>query len=229
VRPVSRRCLSGACIGTGFGPAGYQLGHGPDQDAEARRQRLRASIHGSRRSCRNVGGNVGAFIGADGIAIVDVGYASAAPKLEAALKAISDKPITYLLNTHWHGDHTEADRYFGRTAIIVAHEIARKKMQAGTARFPASPAVALPRITFDDRITLHMNGGDIRACTLTTVTPTPMRSISFPAEGSCRRAMTSSNWPIPGFPAIEQDTDGTGVVDGQIAALEYILCGHPRT
>ena len=95
----------------------------------------------------NVGGNVGAFIGADAIAIVDSGYAPAAPKLEAALKAVSEKPITYVLNTHWHGDHTGADQYFGKTAIIIAHENARKKMEAGTTRFPPSPAIALPRIT----------------------------------------------------------------------------------
>ena len=57
----------------------------------------------------NVGGSVGAFIGAGGIAISDSGYAPAAPKLEAALKAVSEKPITYVLNTHWHGDHTGAD------------------------------------------------------------------------------------------------------------------------
>jgi len=175
----------------------------------------------------NVGGNVGAFIGADGIAIVDAGYASAAPKLEAALKAISDKPITYLLNTHWHGDHTEADRYFGKTTIIVAHENARKKMQAGTARFPASPAVALPRITFDDRITLHMNGGDIEAVHFDHGHTDTDAIYFFPSGKVVQTGDDFVNWPIPGFPAIEQDTDGTGGVDGQIAALEYILSRAP--
>ena len=68
----------------------------------------------------NVGGNVGALVSDDGVAIVDCGYAPAAPKLEAALKAISNKPIKYLLNTHWHGDHTEANSYFGKSAIIIA-------------------------------------------------------------------------------------------------------------
>src|SRR5262245_27842708 len=69
----------------------------------------------------NAGGNVGAFIGADGIAIVDCGFAPLAPKLAAALAAISDKPVKYVLNTHWHGDHSGADEYFGKTATIVAH------------------------------------------------------------------------------------------------------------
>lgn len=70
---------------------------------------VRPSIHGSRRPRRQCWRELGAFIGADGIAIIDSGYAPAAPKLEAALKAVSEKPITYVLNTHWHGDHTGAD------------------------------------------------------------------------------------------------------------------------
>ena len=156
----------------------------------------------------NVGGNVGAFIGADGIAIVDSGYAPAAPKLEAALKAVSEKPITYVLNTHWHGDHTGADQYFGKTAIIVAHENARRKMQTGTARFPASPSVALPRSTFDDRITLHMNRGDSRACILTAVNTDTDTVYFFPGGRVVQTGDDFVNWPIPGFPAIEQDTDG---------------------
>jgi cyclase len=175
----------------------------------------------------NVGGNVGAFIAADGIAIVDVGYLPAAAKLDVALKAISDRPVKYVLNTHWHGDHTGADEYFGKTAIIVAHENARRKMQAGTARFPASPAVALPRITFDDRITLHMNGGDLQGMHFDRGHTDTDTVYFFPGGRVVQTGDDFVNWPIPGFPAIEQDTDGTGGVDGQIAALEYILARAP--
>jgi glyoxylase-like metal-dependent hydrolase (beta-lactamase superfamily II) len=175
----------------------------------------------------NAGGNVGAFIGADGIAIVDAGYLPGAPKLEAALKAISEKPIAYVLNTHWHGDHTDADQYFGKTAVIVAHENARKKMQMGTARFPAKPVVALPRITFDDRITLHMNGGDLQGVHFDHGHTDTDAIYFFPGGEVVQTGDDFVNWPIPGFPAIEQDTDGTGGVDGQIAALEYILSRAP--
>ena len=175
----------------------------------------------------NDGGNVGAFIGADGIAIVDAGYLQGAPKLEAALKAISDKPIMYLLNTHWHGDHTDADEYFGKTAVIIAHDNARKKMQMGTARFPAKPAVALPRITFDDRITLHMNGGDIQGVHFDHGHTDTDTVYFFPGGKVVQTGDDFVNWPIPGFPAIEQDADGTGGGDGQIAALEYILARAP--
>jgi hypothetical protein len=96
-------------------------------------------------------------------------------------------------------------------------------MQAGTARFPASPAVALPRITFDDRITLHMYGGDIEGVHFDHGHTDTDTIYFFPGGRVVQTGDDFVNWPIPGFPAIEQDTDGTGGVDGQIAALEYIL------
>ena len=213
------------------GPASAQQGINFDT-VQIKTQQLDQNVYvlqfmGPGGAAGNAGGNVGAFIGADGIAIVDAGYLPAAPKLEAALKAISDKPITYVLNTHWHGDHTDADQYFGKTAIIVAHENARKKMQMGTARFPAKPAVALPRITFDDRITLHMNGGDLQGVHFDRGHTDTDTVYFFPGGKVVQTGDDFVNWPVPGFPAIEQDTDGTGGVDGQIAALDYILSRAP--
>jgi glyoxylase-like metal-dependent hydrolase (beta-lactamase superfamily II) len=175
----------------------------------------------------NAGGNVGAFIGADGIALVDCGYAPLAPKLEAALKAISDKPVKYVLNTHWHGDHSDADQYFGKTATIVAHENARKKMVSGGTLFPPFPAIALPVITFDDRITLHMKGGDLEGVHFDRGHTNTDTIYFFPGGKVAQTGDDFVNWPIPGFPAIEQDTDGTGGVDGQIAALELVLSRTP--
>jgi cyclase len=175
----------------------------------------------------NVGGNVGAFIGADGIVIVDSGYVGTAPKLEAALKAISDKPVRYVLNTHWHGDHSGADEYFGKTATIIAHENARRKMVKGGTLFPASPAVALPSITFGDRITVHMNGGDVEGVHFDRGHTDTDTVYFFPGGKVVQTGDDFVNWPIPGFPAIEQDSDGSGGVDGQIAALDYILSRTP--
>jgi cyclase len=171
----------------------------------------------------NVGGNVGALISDDGIAIVDCGYAPAAPKLEAALKAISDKPIRYLLNTHWHGDHTGANAYFGKFAVIIAQDNARKKMEKGGGLFPASPAVALPSITFDDRFTLRMRGGDIVGVHFDHGHTDTDSIYIFPGGKVVQTGDDFVNWPVPGFPAIEMDNDGSGGVDGQIAADQYIL------
>ena len=175
----------------------------------------------------NVGGNVGAFIGADGIVIVDSGFAPGAPKLEAALKAISDKPVRYVLNTHWHGDHSGGDAYFGGRAVIVAHENARRKMLKGGALFPPSPAAALPAMTFADRITVHMNGGDVEGVHFDHGHTDTDTVYFFPGGKVVQTGDDFVNWPIPGFPAIEQDADGSGGVDGQIAALEYILSRTP--
>ena len=175
----------------------------------------------------NVGGNVGAFIGADGIVIVDSGFAPGAPKLEAALKAISDKPVRYVLNTHWHGDHSGGDAYFGGRAVIVAHENARRKMLKGGALFPSSPAAALPAMTFADRITVHMNGGDVEGVHFDHGHTDTDTVYFFPGGKVVQTGDDFVNWPIPGFPAIEQDADGSGGVDGQIAALEYILSRTP--
>ena len=227
------RTLLAAALLVAFvsGPASAQQGINWDT-VQIKTQKLDDNVYvlqfmGPGGAAGNAGGNVGAFIGADGIAIVDCGYAAAAPKLEAALKAISEKPITYVLNTHWHGDHTEADQYFGRTAVIVAHENARKKMQAGTTRFPPSPAVALARITFDDRITLHINGGDLQGVHFDRGHTDTDTVYFFPGGRVVQTGDDFVNWPIPGFPAIEPDADGTGGVDGQIAALEYILSRAP--
>jgi glyoxylase-like metal-dependent hydrolase (beta-lactamase superfamily II) len=175
----------------------------------------------------NVGGNVGALISEDGIALVDCGYAPAAPKLEAALKAISDKPVKYLLNTHWHGDHTGADGYFGKTAVIIAHDNARKKMEKGGGVFSPSPAIALAAITFDDRITLHMKGGDILGVHFDHGHTDTDTIYFFPGSRVVQTGDDFVNWSPPGFPAIEMDNDGSGGVDGQIAADEYILAHAP--
>jgi cyclase len=175
----------------------------------------------------NVGGNVGALISDDGIVIIDCGYAPAAPKLEAALKAISDKPIKYLLNTHWHGDHTDANVYFGKSAVIVAQDNARKKMEKGGGAFSPASAVALPAITFNDRLTLHTKAGDILGLHFEHGHTDTDAIYFFPGAKVVQTGDDFVNWPIPGFPAIEMDNDGSGGVDGQIAADEYILAHTP--
>ena len=109
----------------------------------------------------NFGGNVVASVGDDGIVLVDAGYAPMAPKLAAALKTLSDKPVKYILHTHWHVDHTQADGYFAGTAVIIAQDNVRTRMQTGSKRFPPMPATSYPSITFSDQITLHINGGEI--------------------------------------------------------------------
>src|ERR1700674_4422863 len=98
------------------------------------------------------GGNIGISAGEDGIVIIDDQFAPLAPKIKEALKSIADKPIRFVLNTHYHGDHTGGNEIFGREGTIIAHENARTRLANGwKARGrepPPAPKGALPIVTF---------------------------------------------------------------------------------
>ena len=79
------------------------------------------------------GGNIGASVGDDGIVIVDDQYAPLADKIQAALKGITDKPVRFIINTHYHGDHTGGNAYFQKQAPIIAHDNVRKRLESGGA------------------------------------------------------------------------------------------------
>src|SRR5258708_37452358 len=88
-------------------------------------------VAGSVYMLEGSGGNIGVCVGDDGIVIVDDQFAPLAPKIKAALKGITDKPIKFVLNTHFHGDHTGGNAQFGTDATIIAHENVRKRLQQG--------------------------------------------------------------------------------------------------
>jgi glyoxylase-like metal-dependent hydrolase (beta-lactamase superfamily II) len=114
------------------------------------------------------GGNIGVSIGEDGILVVDDQFASLIPKIQEALKGLSDKPVRFVLNTHWHFDHTGGNKDFSKTSTIIAHDNVRKRLAEGNPnllgmKIPPAPPEALPVITFDQSLTIHVNGEDIRA------------------------------------------------------------------
>src|SRR5580698_7525235 len=77
------------------------------------------------------GGNIGASVGEDGIVIVDDQYAPLAEKIQAALKGVTDKPIRFIINTHYHEDHVGGNEYFQKQAPIIAHDNVRKRLAEG--------------------------------------------------------------------------------------------------
>ncbi|PTM11474.1 MAG: MBL fold metallo-hydrolase [Bacteroidetes bacterium] len=103
------------------------------------------------------GGNIGISAGDDGVFIIDDQFAQLTPKIIEAIKAISDKPLQFLVNTHYHGDHTGGNENMTKQGVkIIAHENVRKRLEDGE-----SSKDALPIITFNDRVNVHMNGEDV--------------------------------------------------------------------
>ena len=112
------------------------------------------------------GGNIALFVGDDAIFMIDDQFAPLTPKILNAIKTITDKEVNYLLNTHWHGDHTGGNENMKKEgAIILAHENVRKRMSVnqivrGKLK-KASAKEALPVITFTDDLMMHINNDDI--------------------------------------------------------------------
>ena len=116
------------------------------------------------------GGNIGVSYGADGAVLVDDQFAPSTPAILAAVATLTDQPVRFIINTHWHFDHTGGNEKFGKAgAVIVAHENVRKRMsteqfmEAFQRKFPPSPPAALPVVTFTSDVALHLNGDTIHA------------------------------------------------------------------
>ena len=108
--------------------------------------------------------NIAASAGEDGIVVVDTCGAGVADRLLASVRRLSNTPIRFVIDTHAHADHTGGNAVFRELAPVIAHENVRKRLVAGnevTGDKP-SPAGALPMITFDREVTLHLNGEEIR-------------------------------------------------------------------
>ena len=125
-------------------------------------------VNGNVYMLEGAGGNIGVSVGEDGILIVDDQFAPLADKIKAALKTLGEGKLRFILNTHWHGDHTGGNAQFGREAPIIAHDNVRKRLSTEQRleffkqTVPASPKEALPVITFDQSLSVHFNGEEIK-------------------------------------------------------------------
>ncbi|MGB7069979.1 MAG: MBL fold metallo-hydrolase [Pyrinomonadaceae bacterium] len=148
--------------------AGQILAHGNNthfaykQDVTVRTTKVNGNVY----MLQGRGGNIGALAGTEGILIVDDDYKAVGEKLAAALKVLGSEKPRFILNTHWHGDHTEGNQFFGKDSIIVAHLNVRKRLMDPPVLFgnrtPAYPSFALPIITYTESMSLHINGEDVR-------------------------------------------------------------------
>lgn len=172
------------------------------------------------------GGNIGVSVGDDGIVIVDDQFAPLAPKIKTALKGITDKPLRFVINTHFHGDHAGGNVEFGKEATIIAHENVRKRLQHGGTvggnEVQGAPKEALPVITFNDRATVHLNGEDIRAIHFPNGHTDGDSVIFFPQSNVVHMG---DDFVTYGFPFV--DVQNGGSVSGMIAGLEKVLAMIP--
>ncbi len=113
------------------------------------------------------GGNIAAVVGDEGILIVDDDYKTVSEKLSEALKGLGSATPRFIFNTHWHGDHTEGNHFFGKQSTIVAHANVRKRMIDPPVIFGRKtepyPSHALPLVTYTETLSIHINGEEVRA------------------------------------------------------------------
>jgi len=169
------------------------------------------------------GGNIGLLIGEDGVLMIDDQFAPLTPKILAAIKKITPKPVSYLLNTHWHGDHTGGNLNMSKEgATIVSHENVRKRMsqdQVVRGRTKkASPKEALPVLTFTEDMMFHYNGDDILFTHLHDAHTDGDAIVYFTKNNVIH---TGDTYFQGKFPYIDLDSGGS--IDGYIAGIGKII------
>jgi cyclase len=171
------------------------------------------------------GGNIGVSVGEDGVFLIDDQFAPLTKKIKAAIAKLSDQPIKFLINTHWHYDHTGGNENLGKEdVVIVAHDNVHKRMskdseiKAFGSTIPASPKVALPVITFNDSVTFRLNGEEIQV-THQSNAHTDGDSIVYFKGANIMH--TGDVWFNGLYPFI--DTSSEGSIDGVIRTVKHIL------
>ena len=170
------------------------------------------------------GGNIGVLVGEDGVIMIDDQFAPLSEKISAAIAKVSNEPVKYLLNTHWHGDHSGGNENFAKKgATILAQQNVRKRMSEGLTRSPErvtppAPAIALPVITFSDEMTMHLNGEDILAIHVHNAHTDGDAQIFMPKSNVLHMGDTyfKGRWPFI-------DIQSGGSIDGYITALNHAL------
>jgi cyclase len=171
------------------------------------------------------GGNIGVSAGEDGVFLIDDQFAPLTPKILAAVKEISDKPVRFLINTHWHGDHVGGNENLGKAGVvIIAHDNVYKRMSVGGAiqmlkqTYAPAPKAALPVITFSETATFHLNGDDVTSIHLP---PAHTDGDSFVRFQKANVIHTGDVFAAYRYPFIDPESGGS--VKGVLRAVDQIL------
>ena len=168
------------------------------------------------------GGNMGMSVGDDGVFLIDDQFAPLTEKIKKAIAEISDEPIRFVVNTHFHFDHSGGNENLGNEgAVIVAHKNVRERMakdqfvKAFNARTPAQPSIALPVVTFTEGISLHLNGDEAVISHVESAHTDSDSLIYFKNANVIHMGDTFTNGPYPFI-----DVGNGGTIDGVIKAAK---------
>ena len=170
------------------------------------------------------GGNIGLSVGDDGAFLIDDQFAPLTDRILAAVAAVSDLPVRWVLNTHWHGDHTGGNENLGEAgAMIVAHENVYRRMNPSefaelVGRSKQVPRAALPVVTFDDGVRFHWNGRHIRVTHIGGAHTDGDAIVHFPEADVFHMGDIFFNGRYPFV-----DVDSGGGIDGVIAGADFVL------
>ena len=171
------------------------------------------------------GGNIGLAVGNDAVFLIDDQFAPLAPKIKAAIAKITKKPVTYLINTHYHFDHTGGNENFGKSgALIIAHDSVRYRLSEPQTidffkmKIPASPPKALPVITVMNDVTFHLNGDEILIFYLPAAHTDGDLFVHFRKSNVIHMGDTFFNKLYPFI-----DIQSGGSVEGMLNAAESVL------
>jgi len=208
-------------LATTFGVAAAVLAQRDFSKVEIKTEKLADGVY----MLTGSGGNIGVSAGPDGVLLIDDQFAELSEKIKAAVASVSDKPIRFVFNTHWHGDHVGGNEALANAgATIVAHDNVRKRMSVEQyiasmdRKVPPSPEKALPVVTYDDSVTFHLNGDDI-VCFHVPNAHTDgdaivqFRKANVVHMGDCLFTI--------GYPRIDASSGGS--INGMIAACDRML------
>ena len=171
------------------------------------------------------GGNIGLSVGENGPFVVDDQFAPLTEKIQAAIAEVSDGDVRFVLNTHWHFDHTGGNENFGEAgAFIVAHENVRRRMsvdqfmEAFDRAVPAAPPIALPIITFTEGVTFRWNGETIRVVHVENAHTDGDAIVMFENANVVHMGDTYFNGRYPFI-----DVQSGGGIEGVISAADWVL------
>ena len=172
------------------------------------------------------GGNIGLSVGDDGVLMVDDQFAPLTSRIVDAINGISNGQIRFLINSHVHGDHTGGNENIGRMGILI---LAQDRVRARLAE--SLPEVALPALTFDEDITIHLNGEEVHVIPMPPAHTDGDSIIHFKGSDAI---VVGAVFRTVAFPVIDRNNGGTldgtidtlGIIAGMAGAETKIVPGH---